>query len=629
MRSPTEYDCADTYLADMEEFDFFLWEQFAAHERTRLEGPHREWPREKFDRVLRHAHQFARKLGAAYRSGDAEGCGLDEQGKVRLPSQFTALWEEFRTLWMTENDEHEPLTGADTTKSILPPLLGQLVYEMFMGSNPAFMTYGGFTRPAAKIIFQGGTQDQKSSFCEKLLTQEWDACFCASEATAGSDITAIRTVGTHAQGEVYHVSGEKRFISAGMHELTSNTLYFVLGRVDTVDQDSFSLSCFIVPKYWPCANGTFTSNNVECLRLEEKMGLNGCANAHLRFGHGGPTRGYLLGNRKNVGLLQLMPLMSEARMSTGLFALGMASSAYHHSLRYARRRIQGRAFHQVSDAKASRVAIIEHLDVQRMLLEMKSKVEGCRGLLGKMSIEDARQLAIREQSDPDPRQLDRAKRLIQFYVPIVKAYVSDQAWRICELAIQVHGGIGYTKDTPVEQYARDVKVLSIWEGTNYIQSQDLLRDKLAFGRDSRTIRYFCEDVEEFLGGEAQSDFPNEFGKVRLALSCCVQSLEVLSGLVKAGEMSSVSQFSTRLLEMLAETCVAWVLLEAAVAARRALGHGVERDSRVAFYQGKIDSAKFFIYNILPGVRAKAEIIRDHEKSLVVMPSANFGFLQPA
>jgi len=628
MRSPTKYDCAETYLADMEEFDFFLWEQFAAQAQVQSLGPHRDWPREKFDRVLGHAHRFARKLGAAYQSGDAEGCSLDADGKVRLPSQFAPLWEEFRTLWMTENSEHEPLTGADTSKSILPPLLGQLVYEMFMGANPAFMTYGGFSRPASKILFQAGTQEQKDSFCEKLLRQEWDACFCASETTAGSDVTAIRTIGTQVEGGVYGICGEKRFISAGMHELTSNTLYFVLGRVDTVGQDSFSLSCFIVPKFWPGADGTLGPNNVECLRLEEKMGLNGCANAHLRFGHAGPTRGYLLGDRKNVGLLQLMPLMSEARMSTGLFALGMASSAYHHSLRYARERIQGRPFDRVSDAKAGRVAIIEHLDVQRMLLEMKCKVEGCRGLLGKLSIEDARQLAIREQQDADPKQLDRARRLIQFYVPIVKAYVSDQAWRICELAIQVHGGVGYTKDTPVEQYARDVKVLSIWEGTNYIQSQDLLRDKLAFGRDSRTITYFREDVEAFLDGESQSHFPGECGQLRTALSCCVQSLEVLSGIVKSGDMTSVSQFSTRLLEMFAETCVAWVLLEAAVAARRALATQAGQ-SRAAFYQGKIDSAKFFIYNILPGVRAKADIIRDFDKSLVVMPSANFGYLQPA
>ncbi len=324
-----------------------------------------------------------------------------------------------------------------------------------------------------------------------------------------------------------------------------------------------------------------------------------------------------------------MPLMADARMTTGLFALGMASSAYHHSLRYARSRIQGRPFQSAADVHASRVPIIEHLDVQRMLLEMKTKVEGCRGLLGKMSLQLSRQLALKAQPAPDERALDRTQRLMLFYVPIVKAYVSDQAWRICELAIQVHGGVGYTKDTPVEQYARDVKVLSIWEGTNYIQSQDLLREKLSFGRDSRTIRYLREDVEAFLDGVTDPELAPECACVRNALADCIAALDVLAGIVQSGHMASVSQFSTRLLEMLAETCVAWVLLESAVAARRALARGNPGATKADFYRGKVDAARFFIHNILPAVHGRLQVIRNHDKSLVALASERFGYLAPS
>lgn len=626
MRPTERPDPADAYLVDLVELDFFLWEQFPEHENLLRAGPHRDWTRERYAEVLKRAHGFAGRLGRAYQSSDREGCASDGKGGVRLPSAYPALWDEFRNHWVVgKSADGTPRDETDPIKPVLPPLLAQVVYEMFMGANPSFMTYGGFSRPASKILHHAGTPGQKAAFFHKLHVQEWDACFCASEPQAGSDVTCVATVGTPLHDDVYAIVGEKRFISAGMHQLTDNTLYFVLGRVgDNVGP--FSLSCFVVPKYRIGDDGSRTSNNVECLRLEDKMGLNGCANAHLRFGHSGPTWGHLLGNRKNVGLLQLMPLMSEARMSTGLFALGMASSAYHHSLRYARVRIQGRPFDRVSDAKAERVSIIEHLDVQRMLLEMKSKVEGCRGLLGKMSMQYARQLAIRESTEPDERAYDRAQRLIQFYVPIVKAYVSDQAWRICELAIQVHGGVGYTKDTPVEQYARDVKVLSIWEGTNYIQSQDLLRDKLSFGRDSRTIRYFCEDVEAFLDGTDEPDLTQEFSRLREALADSVASLGLLGEIVKSGQMTSVSQFSTRLLEMLAETALGWVLLEAAVAAKRALRRCDAEKAKTDFYLGKVDSARFFVHNILPGVASKAAILRNHEKSLVVMSSARFGYL---
>jgi alkylation response protein AidB-like acyl-CoA dehydrogenase len=218
------------------------------------------------------------------------------------------------------------------------------------------------------------------------------------------------------------------------------------------------------------------------------MGFRGCVNANLTFGADGPCHAYLLGGRENEGLRHLMTLMSQARISTGIYALGLASSAYLNAVAYARGRVQGKSYTQSLNGRAPSVPILEHADVQRMLLTMKSAVEGCRSLVALLGDYEAALLLA--QAEPDPASAPRAQRykgLIDMLTPIVKAYCSDQAWRICELAIQVYGGNGYLRDHYVERCARDVKVLSIWEGTNYIQSQFLIRDGLGWVLNLRSI----------------------------------------------------------------------------------------------------------------------------------------------
>ncbi len=233
----------ETYLVDLQELDFFLWEQFAEHEALLRAGPHAGWDRARFERVLAQARGFARRLGDAYQASDREGCRLQADGTVQLPAAYGALWDEFRRNWVVGKPvEGEPASEDDPVRPILPPLLAQIVYEMFMGANPSFMTYGGFSRPASKILHRSGTPEQKAAFFHKLHVQEWDACFCSSETQAGSDVTALNTVGTPVEGDLYRIVGEKRFISAGMHQLTDNTLYFVLGRVESATPGSFSPS---------------------------------------------------------------------------------------------------------------------------------------------------------------------------------------------------------------------------------------------------------------------------------------------------------------------------------------------------------------------------------------------------
>jgi acyl-CoA dehydrogenase len=601
----------NAYRVSLREMRFFLWELFDVESRFMNSAPYCGRSREQYDELLERARDFAFDIGKSYRASDIEGCNLREDGEVQIPADFHPLWERFRSEWVATFNhkkvaQEDSANTENTARANVPPIITQVIMEMFMGANPSFMTYGGFTRPAMKLLELHGTPTQKA-FIPQLAEFSWDACFCATERLAGSDLTAVTTRATQLDGELYEIKGEKIYISAGMHSLTENTLYFVLSRVESAKPDSFSLSCMVVPRFWPNPEtGELEPNHVECIDLPRKMGLKGCANTHLVFGRNGTTRALLLGNRKNVGLLQLMPLMNQARMSTGMFGVGVSSSAYLHAVDYANSRYQGRVIDGASDSAAPRVKIIEHADVQRMLLEMKCRVDGCRGLLGKLAAAATKANILETTPNADPDLIERHRKLQLLLTPICKAYISDQAWRICEIAIQVHGGLGYTDQSPVEQNARDVKILSIWEGTNYIQAQDLVRDKLGFGRNSRIFRYFREELDDFLGtapllDENASTLIPLFDQLRECADALEHTLGRISEEVQGGRMRDSSQFYTRFLEMFGMVASGWVLLESASISqqRLAVAEVISNDAESAFYRGKVKSAFFFFSNILP------------------------------
>jgi hypothetical protein len=404
-----------------------------------------------------------------------------------------------------------------------------------------------------------------------------------------------------------------------MHQLTQNIAYIVLARVEGARSGTVGLSCFVVPK----VDLKQQDNGVKCLRLENKMGLNGCATSHLTFGAESPCFGYLLGERENVGLRQLMTMMNLARIATGIYALGMAASAYLNAAEYAKERIQGTDFKQSFNPKAKRVPIIAHVDVKRMLLEMKSKVEGCRALIVKLcfhqsmmtniEIKQQNALLTTEQSEI---QLYQHQSLVNLLTPIVKAYTSDQAFRITELAIQVYGGHGYIKDHPVEQYARDIKVLSLWEGTNFVQSADLFRDKLAMGRHSKLLALFEQNVMAFIEKNTHNpQFEKSINMLEKALFSLTDTHKLMGSWIKVQKMELIFAVSTRFLQMMAEVTVSWLLLDGAIIAQNAMQANISQ-SETEFYQGKITSAQFYINNILPNVFSTADIIALEDESAI-------------
>ncbi|WP_205017984.1 citrate/2-methylcitrate synthase [Pseudomonas arsenicoxydans] len=595
------------YKVNLRELRFFLWELHKTDQQFLARAPFNDRNRAYYDALLERARTFAYELGKAYQASDRQECCLLENGNVEIPKEFHGLWQRYKDEWIQVlgND-------SESQQPSMPPLIRQTIQEMFMGANPAFMTYGGFNLPAIKLLKLHGSAAQKATYLRKLQRHDWDACFCATEKQAGSDLTAVTTLASPLENGEYSVSGEKVYISAGMHTLTENTVYFVLGRINTTTSTSYSLSCLLVPRFWPNPEtGALEDNHVECTSLLRKMGLKGCANTQLVFGRNGTTRAVLLGDRKNAGLLQLVPLMNQARMSTAIIGLGLASSAYLHSVEFAGKRLQGRAITRTSDASAPQVAIIEHGDVQRMLLEMKARVEGCRGLLGKLTGASTQAFVLEAESVLDEARVEKYRKLVLLFTPVCKAFVSDQAWKICELAIQVHGGVGYTDAYPVEQNARDVKILSIWEGTNYIQSQDLVRDKLGFGRNSRLIKYFREELDTFLRNKTKvsAELQEQFPLLENAMAAVERALSQIGEYVRAGRTHETSQFFTRFLEMIGLTASAWVLLESACLAERQLQQPLAGEE-AAFYRGKVKIAHYFFANILPTVTQHAHTIEN-------------------
>ena len=583
---------ANHVRSSLREQRFLLWELLGTEQALLSRQPFAGRDRAHWDAELERARTFAHELGASYQRDDAEACQLQPDGSVSIPSAYAALWPRWRDWAQLGAAPSASETGA------MPAPVKQAVMEMLMGANPSFMCYGGFTAPAARLVRQHGTPLQQRLFLERLEGYWWDACYCATEAGAGSDLLAMRAQAVEVSPGLWHLEGEKRYITAGSHGLTENTLYIVLARPAGAAAGSMFLSCYLVPRWWvDPETGETSDNHVRCTGVPDKMGLRGCPNTHLQFGVAGPTRALLLGDRRNAGLLQFAVLARQARVNTGIFAVGLASQAYLHSVQHAARRVQGRRLSESSLPEAARVPIIEHADVQRMLIDMKARTEACRALIGRVSLLSATGLT-RDAEDPAAVP---ERKLLELLVPIVKTWCAEQCASVCDTAIQVHGGLGYTDAVPVAQYARDARILSIWEGTSYVQALLLVRDVLAYGRNPGLLDGLYGLVRSSIAArpvpEGLTAAP---ALLEQSLADCRAVMETVHQALQARRLDAMALHFTRIAQMFGHTLGAWCLLEAAQVAQEALA--TQRDSRErAFYRGKLKAARHYFDVVLPEV----------------------------
>jgi hypothetical protein len=600
------------YKANLRDLTFLLFEQFKIDELLGKD-PYPNWGKDEVNAVLEEAYGWAQKyMGPSNASGDAEGCRL-EGGQVKVPTGFKEIWKElFKAGWRTLalDESHGGQAGPFT--------LAMMVEEFMCGSNTSFNMYPALTQGAAEVILAFGSDAEKKTYVPNMFNGKWAGTMCLTEPQAGSDVGAATTTATKRPDGQYNIKGTKIFISGGDQDMSENIIHMVLARTPEAPPGTKGLSLFIVPKIR--VDGT--PNDVATAGIEHKMGIKASATAQLVFGDNDGCVGELIGEVENKGMSQMFHLMNYARIGVGLQGLALASSAYLNALDYAKDRKQGSSIKQWKDATAPRVAIVEHPDVKRMLLDMKSRVEGIRALCVKLTMHLDRVHALKA-ANGDAAQQEYHNGQVDLLVPLLKAYGSDQAFQICATAIQVYGGAGYLKDWPVEQYARDSKIFSIYEGTNHIQAMDLVGRKL-MQRGGANVQAFGKDVAAFVA--AHKDHPT----LKDAVAVLGQAIEAMNttGMrfmqwFGGGKMEMVPTVANRFLEMMSETVCGWLLLEQAVIAEQASAKLAADHPDKAFYDGKKYGALYFALNVLPGVAFKAQLIGREDRSSLDIPVSAF------
>ena len=601
------------YKANLRDLSFLLFEQF--HIEQLGKAPYANWDGDQVKTVLEEAYGWVQKyLGPLNASGDAQGCKL-VGGQVRTPAGFREAWKAlYEAGWRTlAVDEKHGGQGSPFT-------LAMMVEEMMCGSCTSFNMYAALTQGAAEVIGAFGTEDQQARYMPKMFDGTWAGTMCLTEPHAGSDVGSAATTAVKRPDGTYAIKGSKIFISGGDQDMTDNIVHMVLARTPDAPAGTKGLSLFIVPKNK--ADGS--SNDVVVAGIEHKMGIKASATAQLVFGENDQCVGELVGTTEQRGMSQMFHLMNYARIGVGIQGIALASTAYLNALEYAKDRKQGSSIKQWKDATAPRVPIIEHPDVRRMLLDMKSRVEGIRALAIKLTMHLDRAHALQGSSDPaDKTAGEYHQGQVDLLVPLIKAYGSDQAFALCATAIQVYGGAGFLRDWPVEQYCRDAKIFSIYEGTNHIQAMDLVGRKL-MQRGGANVAAFGKDVGAFVAAN------KGHATLGAEVATLAQAMEAMTGVggtfmqwFGGGKIEMVPTVANRFLEMMSETVIGWLLLDAAVIADAAAAKLPEGHADRAFYAGKVFAAQYFARNVLPGVQAKAQLIAKNDRSALDVPVAAF------
>ncbi|WLT33011.1 acyl-CoA dehydrogenase [Geothrix sp. PMB-07] len=598
-----------TYLDDDRDIRFNLLEWLDL-DAILKEGPYQEVDREQLAMVLDEALKVAKgSLSACNGIGDRVGAQL-ENGQVRLPEGFP---EAFRDLasggWISATMNPE-FGGMG-----LPECVGTGISEFLMGANTALGLTVLLTRGSAHLIEAFGSEALKAIYCERMYAGEWTGTMCLTEAGAGSDLGALNTKALRQADGSYLISGEKIFITSGDHGLTPNIVHAVLARTPDAPAGPKGLSLFVVPKIRVNPDGSLgASNDVTCAGIEHKLGIHGSPTCSLVFGANDACQGFLLG-QEGQGLAHMFQMMNAARYEVGVQGLGNASAAHQAALAYAKERLQGRGPH--SPRSATQSLIIEHPDVRRMLLMQSAYVQAMRALVSYT----AWCMDMAHVSEGEER--DRWQGLVELLTPISKAWCSDWGFRVTEWALQTYGGYGYTMDYPAEQYLRDCKIASIYEGTNGIQALDLVGRKFRM-QDGRPVKHLMKLAQE--AAEALAGDP-VLGASAGQLQEAVKALGAVLAQVPTRENAALLTLlnAVPMLDMLGHVVGGYLLLQQAELAGRKLAallaeRGVDpadpealralwKSSRdAAFYQTKIQAAIHFAHRGLPLVGAHATSI---------------------
>jgi alkylation response protein AidB-like acyl-CoA dehydrogenase len=605
------------YKSNLRDIEFNLFEVL---NRQELLGsaPHADLDEGTVRGILDEIDRLARgPLAESFADGDRHPPVFDPAThSVTMPESFAKSYRAFMDAEWFRLELPPELGGTAAPRSVC-----WSVAELILGANPAIWMYASGAA-FATALFQVGTAEQKR-FAEQAVERKWTATMVLTEADAGSDVGAGRTKAIRQPDGTWHIEGVKRFITSGEHDMAENIFHLVLARPEGAGPGTKGLSMFLVPKYLVDADGALGERNgVYATNVEHKMGLKVSSTCELTFGAEHPAIGTLVGD-VHEGIKQMFMIIEHARMLVGTKAIATLSTGYLNALEYAKTRVQGGELTKMTDKTAPRVTIIHHPDVRRILMLQKAYAEGMRALvLYTATFQDAVQMASAAGTG-DPQ----ATAVNDLLLPLVKGLGSERAYELLTLSLQTFGGSGYLQDYPIEQYIRDAKIDSLYEGTTAIQGIDLYFRKIVRNKG---------EALEFLLGEIRQTAEAENGngrlkKERAALARAAGNVEAMvaamhgylaGSMERPDEIDRVGLNTTRLLLALGDLVVGWLLVRQSEVALSALDGGAAGDD-AAFYQGKIATARYFAEAVLPRLAAEREITETTSADLMDLPEAAF------
>ncbi|MEX1315039.1 MAG: acyl-CoA dehydrogenase, partial [Desulfotignum sp.] len=488
--------------------------------------------------------------------------------------------------------------------------------NFFNGANFPFMLHNILIHGAGKLVERFGTDNQKKRYLKNMYTGKWGGSMLLTEPEAGSDVGALTTKAVKNEDGTYSISGSKIFISSGETDLVENIIHPVLARIEGAPAGTAGISLFLVPKYRVNDDGTLGDfNDIVCTGIEHKMGIHGSPTCSMTLGGRGQCIGTLLGE-ENKGMRAMFVMMNEARLHVGMQGFACAGASYLNALNYAKERIQGAA---LTAAKGSPgVPIIQHPDIRRTLMSMKTVSEGMRSLLFYVGfLEDMITVS------PDENEKNRYQGLIDVLIPVAKGYVTDRAFEICSLGLQVFGGYGYTKEYPQEQLLRDCRITQIYEGTNGIQAMDLLGRKLSLNHGGAFMDLATEVEKTIAQARKDAELASLANIVQITVAHLKETAGKLAGDLGSENILTAFAHAHPFMDVFGDTLMGWMLLWRAVTARKKLAGSPGKKDAV-FYQGQITGTRFFIRTVLPVAQAKMAVIQSGDTSALDMADAAFG-----
>ncbi|MDP1719851.1 MAG: acyl-CoA dehydrogenase [Candidatus Nanopelagicaceae bacterium] len=607
------------YLANLRDIEFCLFDLL---EREKILGTsiYKDLDRETVMGMLEEVKRLAENdLAASFVEGDRAGVDFNSvTGDVTLPQSFKKSYRAYMDGEWWRIDAPVELGGT-----AIPSSLRWAIAEMVLGSNPAIHIYAS-GMSFANVTYYLGTDEQKK-IAKLMVDRDWGASMMLTEPDAGSDVGVGRSKAVQQSDGTWHITGTKRFITSGDSDLNENIIHFVLARREGGGPGTKGLSLFLVPKFiFDFETGTLGKRNgVYATKVEHKMGLNVSSTCEMNLGEKEPAIGYLLGEVHD-GIAQMFKIIEFARMMVGTKAIATLSAGYQQALAYAKTRVQGGDMKAINDKASPRVSIIHHPDIRRSLMVQKSYSEGMRALvLYTASIQDEVRIARVVGSGVSQEKLDDLEALNDLLLPIVKGYGSEKSWTLLGTeSLQTFGGSGYTQDWPLEQYVRDAKIDTLYEGTTAIQGLDFFFRKIV--KDSgRAINLLAKEMAVFAGtGGVHSAEKEVLQKALDDVNAIIGTLvgRAIASLANEEEIYKVGLNATRALMAVGDVITAWLLLrQADIAAEKLPSSTKDRD----FYIGKIAAAKFFVGNYLPHISADRVIVEATENSLMEIPEGAF------